>query len=91
MYYADEVGLPRIVAMLEEMSAQSTVVAPPVELLRRLAAVSALFCCAFAGAATPVLVIHGGAGVSQDTPLTMFFNQARSLRRACTEDDSPLE
>ncbi|TAJ74199.1 MAG: 3-hydroxyacyl-CoA dehydrogenase [Sphingobium sp.] len=38
MYYADQVGLPRIVAMLEEMSAQSTVVAPPVELLRRLAA-----------------------------------------------------
>ena len=32
-------------------------------MLRRFVAVSALFCCALAGAATPVLVIHGGAGV----------------------------
>lgn len=31
--------------------------------------------------------IHGGAGVSHDTPLTMFFNQARSLRLADGPDE----
>jgi alkylation response protein AidB-like acyl-CoA dehydrogenase len=31
--------------------------------------------------------IHGGAGVSQDTPLTMFFMQARSLRLADGPDE----
>ncbi|GAA5014112.1 acyl-CoA dehydrogenase family protein [Acinetobacter puyangensis] len=31
--------------------------------------------------------IHGGAGVSRDTPLTAFFNQARSLRLADGPDE----
>ena len=31
--------------------------------------------------------IHGGAGVPHDTPLTMFFNQARSLRLADGPDE----
>ena len=31
--------------------------------------------------------IHGGAGVSQDTPLTSFFIQARSLRLADGPDE----
>lgn len=31
--------------------------------------------------------IHGGAGVSQDTPLTAFFAQARSLRLADGPDE----
>ena len=31
--------------------------------------------------------IHGGAGVSHDTPLTAFFNQARSLRLADGPDE----
>ncbi len=31
--------------------------------------------------------IHGGAGVSQDTPLTGFFAQARSLRLADGPDE----
>lgn len=31
--------------------------------------------------------IHGGAGVSHDTSLTMFFNQARSLRLADGPDE----
>jgi len=31
--------------------------------------------------------IHGGAGVSQDTPLTGFFIQARSLRLADGPDE----
>ena len=31
--------------------------------------------------------IHGGMGVSHDTPLTAFFNQARSLRLADGPDE----
>lgn len=31
--------------------------------------------------------IHGGAGVSQDTPLAAFFAQARSLRLADGPDE----
>jgi acyl-CoA dehydrogenase len=31
--------------------------------------------------------IHGGAGMSQDTPLTAFFAQARSLRLADGPDE----
>ena len=31
--------------------------------------------------------IHGGEGVSRDTPLTAFFNQARSLRLADGPDE----
>ena len=38
MYFADSVGLERIVAMLDEMSAQSVSVSPPADVLRELAA-----------------------------------------------------
>jgi len=31
--------------------------------------------------------MHGGMGVSHDTPLTAFFNQARSLRLADGPDE----
>lgn len=31
--------------------------------------------------------LHGGAGVSRDTPLTGFFAQARSLRLADGPDE----
>ena len=55
--------------------------------LTEISAIKVVAPCVLEKVVDMAIQIHGGAGVSQDTPLTGFFAQARSLRLADGPDE----